>query len=92
MKELKAAQDDAVRARLRGASLFEDNINQKKENQELNKKHEGALADAHNLRQNTDVRPPRAQPRMQSVPATGAGPSSYAPAYAEVPDDAFPVY
>ena len=45
MKELKAAQDDAVRARLRGASLFEDNINQKKENQELKKKHEGALAD-----------------------------------------------
>ena len=143
MKELKAAQDDAVRARLRGASLFEDNINQKKENQELKKKHEGALADAHNLRQSLDVfkrikseleakivqlegaalqarhatpkkeikepaawavkgfeqmmayrdvRPPRAQPRMQSVSATGAGPSSYAPAYAELPDDAFPVY
>ena len=55
MKELKAAQDDAVRARLRGASLFEDNINQKKENQELKKKHEGALADAHNLRQSLDV-------------------------------------
>jgi chromosome segregation ATPase len=145
MKELKAAQDDAVRARHRGASLFEDNINQKKENQELKKKHEGALADAHNLRQSldvfkrikseleakivqlqsaalqarhatpqkepkgkepaawavkgfeqmlayTDVRPPRAQTRMQSVPATGAGPSSYAPAYADLPDDAFPVY
>ena len=42
MKELKAAQDDAVRARLRGASLFEDNINQKKETQELQKKHDGA--------------------------------------------------
>ena len=40
----------------------------------------------------TDVRPPRAQARMQSVPATGAGPSSYAPAYSELPDDAFPVY
>lgn len=145
MKELKAAQDDAIRARHRGASLFEDNINQKKENQELKKKHEGALADAHNLRQSldvfkrikseleakivqlqsaalqarnatpqkepkgkepaawavkgfeqmlayTDVRPPRAQTRMQSGTATGAGPSSYAPVYADLPDDAFPVY
>jgi hypothetical protein len=149
MKELKAAQDDAVLARRRGASLFEDNINQKKENQELKKKHEEALADAHNLRLSlevfkrikmeleakilqlqgaalqprhatpvkepkgkqptawavkgfeemmsyTDARPPRAQLRMQRVTATGAGPSSYAPAYApaydELPDDAFPVY
>ena len=55
MKELQAAQDDAVRARLRGASLFEDNINQKKENQELKKKHEGALADAHNLRRTRTI-------------------------------------
>ena len=54
-KELKAAQDDAVRARLRGASLFEDNMNQKKENQELKKKHDVALAEAHNLRQSLDV-------------------------------------
>ena len=144
-QELKAAQDDSVRARLRGASLFEDNINQKKENQELKKKHEAALADAHNLRQSldvfkrikseleakivqlqgaalqarhatpqkepkgkepaswavkgfeqmmayTDARPPRAQPRMQRVTATGAGTSLYAPAYDELPDDAFPVY
>ena len=44
-KELKAAQDDAVRARLRGASLFEDSMNQKKEYQELKKKHEAALTE-----------------------------------------------
>ncbi len=124
----------------RGASLFEDNINQKKENQELKKKHEEALADAHNLRQSlevfkrikmeleakilqlqgaalqarhatpvkepkgkqpaawavkgfeemmsyTDARLPRAQSRMQRVTATGAGPSSYAPAYAPAYDE-----
>ena len=40
----------------------------------------------------TDARPPRAQPRMQRVTATGAGTSLYAPAYDELPDDAFPVY
>ena len=55
MKELKAAQDDAVLARRRLASLFEDNMNQKKENQELKKKHEATLADAHNLRQSLEV-------------------------------------
>ena len=54
-KELKAAQDEAVRARLRGAALFEDNINKRKENEELKKKHEAALAEAHNLRQSLDV-------------------------------------
>jgi hypothetical protein len=86
-KELKAAKDGAVRARLRGAALYEDNINQKKENKEGAREETrgSARGCAHFAAEYTDVKPPRAHCAV----ATGAGPSFRA--FDEVPDDAFQI-